>query len=212
MVVIPAATFSFSGRGTDTVWPSHRCAISTSILDLGARPFTTGVQCLFLMFVNQFRIWLCDSPVSLDIFSLASLEGYGFTFTIGAGKVIAGWEHAILTMKVGERAKLFIDAKYGYGEEGSPGDVEIPPNANLVFEVELKSFTCAAGSGKDAEIERLKLIRAEREAAAAKRKADAEAKKLAAKEAMAARAASKQAKGKKGKKKKGKGKKTAEAS
>lgn len=56
-------------------------------------------------------------------------------FALGGGQVIKGWDLAVKTMKKGEIAKFTIAAEYAYGEEGSPP--EIPPQATLVFEIEL---------------------------------------------------------------------------
>merc|ERR1712166_1020114 len=58
-----------------------------------------------------------------------------FSFTIGEGKVISGWEIGIKSMKVGEKAKFFISSKYGYKKKGIPPI--IPPNADLFFEIEI---------------------------------------------------------------------------
>jgi len=57
-----------------------------------------------------------------------------FTFTLGAGQVIAGWDKGIVGMKVGEKKTLTISPEDGYGARGQG---PIPPNATLIFDVEL---------------------------------------------------------------------------
>jgi peptidylprolyl isomerase len=79
----------------------------------------------------QYSGWLADGT----LFDSSYKRGQPFSFSLGAGNVIPGWDEGVATMKVGGKRQLVIPPALGYGAQGA-GSV-IPPNATLIFEVEL---------------------------------------------------------------------------
>mmetsp|Transcript_25823 Transcript_25823/g.80859 ORF Transcript_25823/g.80859 Transcript_25823/m.80859 type:complete len:122 (-) Transcript_25823:279-644(-) len=70
-----------------------------------------------------------------SVFDSSVTKGRPFQFRIGMSQVIRGWDEGVAQMSIGEKAILKITPDYGYGAAGAGG--VIPPNADLIFEVEL---------------------------------------------------------------------------
>jgi peptidylprolyl isomerase len=95
----------------------------------GATP-ETGRTC-----VMHYTGWLWLDGAKGAKFDSSHDRGQPFSFAIGRGAVIKGWDEGVATMKVGGARTLIIPPALAYGSRGFPG--AIPPNSTLVFEVEL---------------------------------------------------------------------------
>ena len=90
----------------------------------------TGQTC-----VMHYTGWLYENGAKGKKFDSSVDRGKPFEFPIGQRRVIAGWDEGVATMNVGGKRTLIIPPNLGYGERGAGG--VIPPNATLLFEVEL---------------------------------------------------------------------------
>lgn len=95
----------------------------------GASP-KTGQTC-----VMHYTGWLYENGQKTKKFDSSVDRGQPFEFPIGTGRVIKGWDEGVATMKVGGKRTLIIPPDLGYGARGAGG--VIPPNATLIFDVEL---------------------------------------------------------------------------
>lgn len=99
----------------------------------GASP-SSGQTC-----VMHYTGWLWENDAKGAKFDSSLDRGKPFSFPIGMGRVIAGWDEGVASMKVGGKRTLLIPPDLGYGARGAGG--VIPPNATLLFEVELLELT-----------------------------------------------------------------------
>jgi peptidylprolyl isomerase len=114
------------GKMTTT---SSGLQIEDTQVGTGATP-RTGQIC-----VMHYTGWLYEDGAKGKKFDSSLDRGQPFEFHIGQGQVIRGWDEGVATMKVGGKRTLIIPPELGYGARGAGG--VIPPNATLLFEVEL---------------------------------------------------------------------------
>jgi peptidylprolyl isomerase len=115
--------------GKDMTTTASGLQITDSVVGTGAAP-KTGQKC-----VMHYTGWLYEDGKKGAKFDSSVDRGQPFEFTIGVGQVIKGWDEGVASMKVGGKRALIIPAALGYGARGAGG--VIPPNATLLFDVEL---------------------------------------------------------------------------
>ncbi|WP_374303115.1 FKBP-type peptidyl-prolyl cis-trans isomerase [Ferrovibrio sp.] len=86
--------------------------------------------------VVHYTGWLMEGGQKGRKFDSSRDRGQPFAFPLGAGRVIKGWDEGVAGMKTGGQRTLVIPPQLGYGAAGAGGGV-IPPNATLIFDVEL---------------------------------------------------------------------------
>ena len=112
-----------------TVTTSSGLQITDSKIGTGATP-RAGQIC-----VMHYTGWLYEGGAKGAKFDSSVDRGEPFEFPIGQKRVIAGWDEGVASMKVGGKRTLIIPPALGYGARGAGG--VIPPNAALIFDVEL---------------------------------------------------------------------------
>ena len=100
-----------------------------SVVGTGKAP-VRGQTC-----VMHYTGWLWENGAKGAKFDSSHDRGQPFKFPLGHGRVIKGWDEGVATMNVGGKRTLLIPPDLGYGARGAGG--VIPPNATLLFEVEL---------------------------------------------------------------------------
>jgi peptidylprolyl isomerase len=123
-----SATVHAQTPGKPMTTPSGLQIIDTKV-GAGASP-KTGQTC-----VMHYTGWLYENGAKGKKFDSSVDRGQPFEFPIGTHRVIPGWDEGVATMKVGGNRTLIIPPQLGYGERGAGG--VIPPNATLIFDVEL---------------------------------------------------------------------------
>jgi peptidylprolyl isomerase len=111
------------------VTTSSGLQITDTKIGTGATP-KAGQIC-----VMHYTGWLYQGGAKGQKFDSSLDRGQPFEFPIGQKRVIAGWDEGVASMKVGGKRTLIIPPELGYGARGAGG--VIPPNATLIFEVEL---------------------------------------------------------------------------
>ncbi len=129
LVMVAAATISAPTLAQPVTTTASGLQIIDTKPGTGASP-RTGQTC-----VMHYTGWLYEKGAKGKKFDSSVDRGAPFEFKIGTRQVIAGWDEGVATMKVGGKRTLIIPPALGYGAQGAGS--AIPPNATLIFDVEL---------------------------------------------------------------------------
>jgi peptidylprolyl isomerase len=127
--IIPVNTAIAEPQGSTMTTTPSGLQIEDTVVGSGASP-QTGQTCMM-----HYTGWLYKDGEKGNKFDSSLDRGQPFEFPIGTGRVIKGWDEGVASMKVGGKRTLIIPAALGYGARGAGG--VIPPNATLIFDVEL---------------------------------------------------------------------------
>jgi peptidylprolyl isomerase len=129
VILVTIPTLAPAQTAGKTMTTQSGLQITDSTVGTGAMP-KPGQTC-----VMHYTGWLYEGGKKGKKFDSSVDRNEPFEFPIGQRKVIAGWDEGVATMKVGGKRTLIIPPALGYGERGAGG--VIPPNATLMFDVEL---------------------------------------------------------------------------
>lgn len=139
-LVLTAGLGACGGGGGDSVFNDTSGSSAITSLQITDTVVGTGLAATTGKTVTvHYTGWLYDVKATGkkgSKFDSSLDRGQPFTFPLGAGEVIAGWDQGVPGMKIGGKRTLVIPASLAYGSSGSRNGV-IPPNAALVFEVEM---------------------------------------------------------------------------
>jgi FKBP-type peptidyl-prolyl cis-trans isomerase len=120
--VVMAAATAFGGCGSDT--PTEPSLFRAEDIVVGSGTPAAAGDTLTVHYVGTLE----------QVFDNSYTRGEPYTFVLGAGRVIQGWDQGLVGMRVGGKRRLIIPPALAYG---SQGNASIPPNATLHFEIEL---------------------------------------------------------------------------
>jgi FKBP-type peptidyl-prolyl cis-trans isomerase FkpA len=133
VIALCALMISLAGCGDSPTSPSLNIPYSQTDLTVGTGTTATAGKTVRVYYTG----WLYSTTATDNKGSVfdTNTTGLGFSFILGGGAVIKGWDQGVAGMKVGGKRRLVIPPELAYGTQGAGG--AIPPNATLVFEIEL---------------------------------------------------------------------------